>query len=761
MGIKSHYLEDSNGNKFYPYAHANATFDENGVKVGVRLNEIETAIITAKSEVNTYTDKQISAEVTERNSAIAIAKSEANAYTDEKLGCPLGNTEGKTIPEFQNILVEWIKENYNKPNARTAFWGSLTHVYQLWNNNDTTTPITKGSVITVEMETYFNDTTYALLKLTNYAEKQVYYALYKNSTWYPINHVAFDVDLDTKLDKYCTNLGSMKEKTIPEFQTILNDWVKQNHDIANARATFTGDIKTLVSLWNNNNTTSTIPAGVSVTAEIDALYSGSDYILIKLTTYFSKGVWYVTKSKGEWLPIYKVTFDDDLQTGLNTKVSKRANGHMYNDLASCYSGSTYPTYYRIVFPDIVTTTWSFLTIEITIRQKYESGLSGKIIISARHNNTDPTWNIKASTLGNLTEDIKVYGSDGRYLYIAGCAAYTTISIDKILAGDKITTEDISDTIIDVVSELPETYQTATMYYGLHSGNFITYCTPANIGLGNVDNTSDKNKPVSTAQQTAINSAVSTAKSEANTYTDNKMSEEVSARNTAISTHNTSTSAHNDIRDLVSGLTNRLNALADSDDTTLDQMHEVVEYIKANRGLIESITTTKVNVSDIVNNLTTNVSNKPLSASQGVAIKALIDALQTDIDNHVADTTKHITSTERTNWNAAKNHADTAHAPSNAQANQNAFSNVKVGDTTIAADTTTDTLTLVGSNVTVTPDVTNDKVTIGITKANVTAALGYIPASESNLSTQIDNQIATANTTVSEAITDSEINAIFA
>lgn len=38
---------------------------------------------------------------------------------------------------------------------------------------------------------------------------------------------------------------------------------------------------------------------------------------------------------------------------------------------------------------------------------------------------------------------------------------------------------------------------------------------------------------------------------------------------AVNTHNTATDAHNDIRLLVDGLTNRLNALADSDDTTLD------------------------------------------------------------------------------------------------------------------------------------------------------------------------------------------------
>lgn len=67
-------------------------------------------------------------------------------------------------------------------------------------------------------------------------------------------------------------------------------------------------------------------------------------------------------------------------------------------------------------------------------------------------------------------------------------------------------------------------------------------------------------------------------------------------------------------------------MADSDDTTLDQLSEIVAYIKSNRELIAAITTDKVSVADIIDNLTTNVANKPLSAAQGVALKALIDAL---------------------------------------------------------------------------------------------------------------------------------------
>ena len=44
MGIQAHFLQDKNQEKFYPYAHADATFDKNGKKVGTRLDEIETEI---------------------------------------------------------------------------------------------------------------------------------------------------------------------------------------------------------------------------------------------------------------------------------------------------------------------------------------------------------------------------------------------------------------------------------------------------------------------------------------------------------------------------------------------------------------------------------------------------------------------------------------------------------------------------------------------------------------------------------------------
>lgn len=99
-----------------------------------------------------------------------------------------------------------------------------------------------------------------------------------------------------------------------------------------------------------------------------------------------------------------------------------------------------------------------------------------------------------------------------------------------------------------------------------------------------------------------------------------------AASSAVGDHNVSDAAHEDIRQLIIGLSNRLNGIADSDDTTLDQLSEIVAYIKSNKSLIDAITTGKVSTSDVVDNLTTNVKTKVLSAAQGVALKGLIDGV---------------------------------------------------------------------------------------------------------------------------------------
>ena len=98
----------------------------------------------------------------------------------------------------------------------------------------------------------------------------------------------------------------------------------------------------------------------------------------------------------------------------------------------------------------------------------------------------------------------------------------------------------------------------------------------------------------------------------------------------VSEHNTDTAAHGDLRVALQELAERVNAVLDSDDETLDELSEIVAYIKSNKTLIDAITISKVSVADIVDDLATNVANKPLSAAQGVILKGLIEELQGQI-----------------------------------------------------------------------------------------------------------------------------------
>jgi hypothetical protein len=127
--------------------------------------------------------------------------------------------------------------------------------------------------------------------------------------------------------------------------------------------------------------------------------------------------------------------------------------------------------------------------------------------------------------------------------------------------------------------------------------------------------------------------------------------------TAVAEHNASPEAHQDIRLVLRQLADRINTVLDSDDTTLDELSEIVAYIKSNKALIDAITTSKVNVADIVNNLTSNAANKPLSAAQGVALKALIDAITVPTKlSELGEDASHrvVTDAEKKTWNGKSN-----------------------------------------------------------------------------------------------------------
>ena len=92
----------------------------------------------------------------------------------------------------------------------------------------------------------------------------------------------------------------------------------------------------------------------------------------------------------------------------------------------------------------------------------------------------------------------------------------------------------------------------------------------------------------------------------------------------------------------------------------------------------------------------------------------------------------------------------------AEVNQNAFSNIKVGTTTIAADSKTDTLELTaGTGITLTPDATNDKVTVSVASApKLTTARTISLSGDVSGSTSFNGS---ANVTITATVADDSHN----
>ena len=157
---------------------------------------------------------------------------------------------------------------------------------------------------------------------------------------------------------------------------------------------------------------------------------------------------------------------------------RQKNGCSYNNLNSLYNNALI---YRIDLTDVQVNIWTMLFIEVSLRQHHSLGYAGKILINLYHGSASDFKAFNATILGNLN-NINVYGSDRRYIYIYASMSYSTISVDRVLVGDNAINYDLSNITIEKVDSLPDTYQTATIYNGLHSGNYNSYA-PTLTGTG--------------------------------------------------------------------------------------------------------------------------------------------------------------------------------------------------------------------------------------------------------------------------------------
>lgn len=158
-----------------------------------------------------------------------------------------------------------------------------------------------------------------------------------------------------------------------------------------------------------------------------------------------------------------------------------------------------------------------------------------------------------------------------------------------------------------------------------------------------------------------------------------------------------------------------------------------------------------------------------SSTKPVQNKAVNDALSkkvntTTFNSHTGNMTMHITDGERIKWNAAYTHSQSAHAPANAEKNQNAFSNIQLNSDTkniIKANNATDTMILKsGDNIQITGDVDTDTITINATDTKysdaTTSAPGLMSAKDKE---KLDGIASNANNYSHPTTTEHEAAAV--
>lgn len=113
----------------------------------------------------------------------------------------------------------------------------------------------------------------------------------------------------------------------------------------------------------------------------------------------------------------------------------------------------------------------------------------------------------------------------------------------------------------------------------------------------------------------------------------------------------------------------------------------------------------------------SVSWQTILAGDVSGLQALLDEKSDTSHGHAAATTS------AAGFMAAADKSKLDGIAAGAQTNQNAFANVKVGTTTVAADSPTDTLELIaGTNISLSPNATNDSVTITNSTPNATTSV---------------------------------------
>lgn len=153
MGIKYFFLRQKNGEKFYPYAHADSTFDKNGNKISNRLDSIDYEIklaqehISNKNNPHYITKDQIGLSNLENlviSDQIPIFTPKEN-LTDLKSGEKMSDLFGK-IAKSVSDLIEHLS-NVSNPHKTSKEQIGLSNID---NTSDINKPVSKAQKAAID-----------------------------------------------------------------------------------------------------------------------------------------------------------------------------------------------------------------------------------------------------------------------------------------------------------------------------------------------------------------------------------------------------------------------------------------------------------------------------------------------------------------------------------------------------------------------------------------------------------------------------------
>lgn len=210
-----------------------------------------------------------------------------------------------------------------------------------------------------------------------------------------------------------------------------------------------------------------------------------------------------------------------------------------------------------------------------------------------------------------------------------------------------------------------------------------------------------------------------------------------------------------------GITQLIDSVTSTSTTTAATPNSVkTAYDKAVAAETNANSYTDVQIANLINGAPTTLDTLGEIAEAMAENESVVVALDSAIGNKVdKETGKGLSTNDYTTTEKTKLAGITA----GAEVNQNAFSNVLVGSSTIAADSKTDTLTLAaGSNVTLTADTTNDKITISATDTvythPATDGSKHVPANGTSNSGKYLKATATAGSYEWGSLTKSDVTA---